>query len=295
MRRLRNLIWIAGVYNLSILSIGYSQSEGQSDTSTRTRQAPNLQYDPRITPDLLAPPTDPFTPVPPVLPPPSESLPPIPPTIISAQPPTAEKPVGIPLKRPHLNRIGASIDFGIPDAAALGVVYRPLPDTDCFGTDHKINHSRLAPYCLGNLLRLGAAFTDNIVSPGIRGSMTFSPPVLFPILPTLEIAGGYAFSGDAQGLIRQVSGNSNFNYPTLKSLNYGYLDLLLGLDIGWSNRFIFRIQGGYSFVSTTFHDFDLTADQLAKDKGLTLIFNGRDIHAWGLVPSVRFGFIVYLW
>ncbi len=113
----------------------------------------------------------------------------------------------------HHRTFGMSMDVGVPDGAALGVVMRPRFDW----------------------LRLGAAVTHNGIAPGVRLGVTIDP-IAFPIAPTLTIEGGHSWAGT----VPMLQGSP--------SIGYDYANFHLGIEVGNRASFRFFLRGGASWV-----------------------------------------------
>jgi hypothetical protein len=106
-----------------------------------------------------------------------------------------------------------SMDVGVPDGAALGLVVRPRYDW----------------------LRIGAAVTHNGMAPGARLGVTFDP-IVFPMAPTFTVEGGHYW----EGTLPMVK-----NSP---AIGYNYANFHLGLEAGSRAAFRFFLRGGVSWV-----------------------------------------------
>ena len=115
--------------------------------------------------------------------------------------------------RPH-RTFGMTMDVGLPDGAALGLVVRPKFDW----------------------LRLGAAVTHNGMGPGVRLGVTLDP-LQYAVAPTLTVEGGHCFAGTVPG----VQGSP--------SIGYDYANFHLGLEFGNRSTFRFFFRGGASWVN----------------------------------------------
>jgi hypothetical protein len=113
----------------------------------------------------------------------------------------------------HHRTFGMSMDVGVPDGAALGVVVRPRFDW----------------------LRLGASITHNGIAPGVRLGVTIDP-IAFPIAPTLTIEGGHYWAGT----LPMFQGSP--------SIGYDYANFHLGIEVGNRASFRFFLRGGASWV-----------------------------------------------
>jgi hypothetical protein len=117
---------------------------------------------------------------------------------------------------PRHRTFGLSMDLGVPDGAALGLVVRPRFDW----------------------LRIGAAATHNGMAPGVRFGVTVDP-IAFPIAPTLTVDGGHYWEGAM---------------PLLKgspAIGYNYANFHLGLEVGNRATFRFFLRGGVSWLDVS--------------------------------------------
>src|SRR5688572_24112483 len=83
--------------------------------------------------------------------------------------------------------LGVTVDAGVPDGASAAVVVRPV-----------------------SRLRLHAGATHNAISTGMRGGITLSPLRTW-FSPTLSLDVGAYPEGDANPLVRTVSGDAMFS------------------------------------------------------------------------------------
>jgi hypothetical protein len=116
---------------------------------------------------------------------------------------------------PH-RTFGVSMDLGLPDGAALGVLVRPHFDW----------------------LRVGAAVTHNGIAPGARGEITIDP-LKVAIAPTLTIDGGHYW----QGSIPMVHDSH--------AVGYNYANFHFGLEAGNRDAFRFFVRAGASWVDVS--------------------------------------------
>ncbi len=144
---------------------------------------------------------------------PSEAAPP---SFVIAGPPSPDSAYDLAKAATPVRRhrtFGMTMDIGVPDGAALGIVVRPRFDW----------------------LRLAAAVTHNGIAPGLRLGVTLDP-IAFPIAPTLTIEGGHYWAGP----LPMIQGSP--------SIGYDYANFHLGLEIGNRATFRFFLRGGVSWV-----------------------------------------------
>jgi hypothetical protein len=149
--------------------------------------------------------------------------------------------------------VGMNFDLGAPDGVALGVVVRP--------------HL--------NWLRLNAAFTENVLAPGVRFGATVDP-IKFGIAPTFTVEGGHYWSGS----VPVVS-----NPPTL---GYDYANLHLGLEFGNRDKWRIYLHGGLSYMSVHTGNFQNTVSSLPD--GVSL--GNPWLNGW-IAPTGKLGFAIY--
>src|SRR5262245_38975876 len=112
----------------------------------------------------------------------------------------------------HAKSVGLMVDAGVPDGANASLVFRPW-----------------------SFLRLHAGGGTNLIAPGVRGGASL---MLGSLSATAEA--GHYFSGDANGLARNVTGNMAIDVPALREVGYDYVNLSLGMEFGpsWMTFFI---------------------------------------------------------
>ena len=159
--------------------------------------------------------------------------------------------------------LGVMVDAGVPDGANASLVYRPW-----------------------SFLRLSAGGGTNLVAPGVRGGAS----LLWGALSANAEAGHY-FSGDANGLARNLTGNMALDVPALREVGYNYESLSLGLELGPS-WMTFFIHAGMSHVTGTVKNLGPTLTEAAKDDSTTVTFGSDpNVAIWSV--SARLGLIVY--
>lgn len=160
-------------------------------------------------------------------------------------------------------RFGLSADAGVPDGAAASLVVRPV-----------------------SRLRLHAAITHNAVSRGERAGISVSPLRTW-FTPTFNVDVGRYRDGDANVLVRMVSGDDTFSSPVLERFGYRYANAHLGLEFG-RQRVTFYLHGGASMIATRLHNLDSSSED-----GSTSVTFTSDPSATIVSVSARLGLIVY--
>ena len=187
------------------------------------------------------------------------------PALAHAAPP-GETPRVVRHKRPPaptLTRLGVGTDVGVPDGATASIVVRPV-----------------------RALRLHAGGGSNYVSPGIRAGVTLVPLASW-FSPTLSVDIGRYFDGDANPLLRMVTGDHSLSIAALNRVGYDYANLHAGLEFG-RKRLTFYLHAGASRIATEVHELGATTDAMS---GVTFTSDPR-VRAW--TPSARLGLILYV-
>jgi hypothetical protein len=178
-----------------------------------------------------------------------------------AAPPNADHPSEA---APRHRTFGMSMDVGLPDGAAVGLVVRPRFDW----------------------LRIGGAVTHNGMAPGARVGVTLDP-IAFPIAPTLTVEGGHYWEG---------------TLPVIKNgpaIGYNYANFHLGLETGNRSTFRFFLRGGVSWVDVSATHLPATggtggtgggAGGMSVMSGSAL---GDPSYSGWLAPSGKLGFSAY--
>jgi len=160
----------------------------------------------------------------------------------------------------HADRLGLMIDVGLPDGASLAVAYQPDPR-----------------------LRMHAGASHNTISGGGRVGLTLAPIRSF-MSPTLSLDVGRFAKGDANPLVRAVSGDEMFDSPLIERLGYSYANAQVGLQWG-GPRTVFYVQGGISYVAGTLRDLESASSMVTFEEDPRFA-------VW--TPSLRLGLVVFV-
>jgi hypothetical protein len=180
-------------------------------------------------------------------------------------PPATECPCAKP-KRP--TRWGLTLDGGFPDAAGVGVLYRPW-----------------------NWLRLEAGGTTTVyASHGYRVGVSLVP-FHFPITPALTLNYGRALEADWNPMLARFGTSDPDLEPVLRKFGYQYVDAHLGLEIGAPRRFVFFFRAGLTQLWTTVHGLTDAARSAIDDASRSVTISDTRIAM--RVPSFKLGFLVY--
>jgi hypothetical protein len=168
---------------------------------------------------------------------------------------------------PAAPRIGAGVDLGLPDGATVSIVVRPIRS-----------------------IRAHAGMSHNLISLGERVGLTWVP-LSWWASPTLSVEYGHYADGNANPLVRMVSGDASFSSAILDRVGYDYANAHVGLELG-RRWFTFYIHAGYSRITSTVHN--LSAETMSESAGTTTVTFSKDpsVRLWSV--SARAGFIVYL-
>jgi hypothetical protein len=166
-------------------------------------------------------------------------------------------------KKPRM--FGAMFDIGVPDGTTLSAVFRPI-----------------------DLARLHAGVGYNGVSPGLRIGGEFLP---LGWGPSLGIAYGHFFEGDASGVAGMFGKIDDDTSKLLENVGYSYFALRAGMELG-GDRFTFFGRGGVTWISTTIHELDaLIEPDPASNTTVTVV---QDPVLNAFVPTLQFGMIVQI-
>lgn len=179
---------------------------------------------------------------------------------------TGDAPVAKPVERP-LPVLGLGLGAGIPDGATVSGVYRPF-----------------------SWLRAEVGGSYNMISKGVRGGVTLVP---FGMGPSATLEAGHYFEGDANGIARKFAGAGFDDNAVLQRIGYDYANAHLGLDFGM-RRVVFFIHGGMSYIRANVHNINSELAASGDTGGTTVTFN-QDPTVRIITPSVKLGFVFYIW
>lgn len=164
-----------------------------------------------------------------------------------------------PASGESVRAFGVMADVGVPDGATASLVMRPL-----------------------GVVRLAAGVGYNGVSHGGRVGVTLAP-VRAWISPTLSLDYGRYPEGDANPLVRRISGDQTFESQLLERVGYDFANAHVGVVLG-RKRASFYLQGGMSRTSGTLHPGDtMSSVTFTEDPRLVV---------WSV--SARLGLVVYI-
>jgi hypothetical protein len=163
--------------------------------------------------------------------------------------------------------IGVMTDVGVPDGGTASLVVRPI-----------------------RALRLEGGMAHNVVSPGVRASVTWIPLASWAT-PVLSVGYGRFFERDANGIAQKLAGDPTLSSPLLDKVGYDFANARVGLELG-KKYFTFFIHAGVSRVTGTVHNLDqVAADQTASSM-VSVTTTDPKITLWGV--SANLGFIFYV-
>ncbi len=160
--------------------------------------------------------------------------------------------------------LGAMVDVGLPDGLIASVAVRPW-----------------------TWLRLHGGAGSNSVSTGWRGGVALLP---FGAGPCVAFEYGRYGQGDANGLVRRMTGGDFEGSPLLEKLGYQYANAHAGLELG-GKRFTFFVHGGVSRVWAQLGGSSGTLANTGTDTEVRIGASPR-IRAFG--SSLKIGIIVFL-
>jgi hypothetical protein len=155
---------------------------------------------------------------------------------------------------PRYRWLGLQADVGVPDGAGIGVAVRP-----------GITWARLE-----------ASYTYSVVASGVRGGVTLDPFDAI-IAPTITVEGGETFNGELPGSWVGLSNNPR--------LNYEYVNVHLGLELGRRDSWRIFIRGGATRVHAE------AADLRAANGTTTTTVDRLEANA-NVLGTAKIGFMV---
>jgi hypothetical protein len=161
-------------------------------------------------------------------------------------------------------RLGAMVDVGVPDGLIGSVVVRPVKWARFYG---------------------GGG--SNSVSKGWRGGLALIP---FGSGPSLSVEYGSYAPGNANGLVRSMTGGSFSGSPLLDKLEYSYANAHAGLEFG-GKYVTFFVHGGVSMVWAQLKGGSGTVADTGTDTVVQVSSDPR-IKAFG--SSLKVGLIVFM-
>jgi hypothetical protein len=159
--------------------------------------------------------------------------------------------------------LGAMVDVGVPDGLIGSVVVRPW-----------------------KWMRVYGGGGNNSVSTGWRGGLGLIP---FGAGPCAAVEYGSYSPGDANGLVRRLTGGDFSGTPLLEKVGYQYANAHVGLEFG-GKRFTFFVHGGVSQVWAQLH----SAGTLSGTGSQTVVQVNSDPRIRAFGSSLKVGMILFL-
>lgn len=159
--------------------------------------------------------------------------------------------------------LGAMVDAGVPDGLIGSVVVRPW-----------------------KWVRVYGGGGSNSVSTGWRGGLGLIP---FGAGPCAAVEYGSYSPGDANGLVRSLTGGDFGGSPLLEKLGYQYANAHVGLEFG-GKRFTFFVHGGVSQVWAQLH----SAGTLSGTGSQTVVQVNSEPRIRAFGSSLKVGLILFL-
>lgn len=172
-------------------------------------------------------------------------------------------PIMTHCRKPHFHYLGLKLDVGAPDGLGLSLLYLPV-----------------------KFLQLELGGTTILSGGGIRaGVMLFLP---WYISPSITIEGGKQWGNNVNSLSVLVSGYDP-KISLLNDVQYEYANFHGGLGFGSPRWFMFRINAGYSYITTTTNGLQVFVREKANDN--SIVIKEATIKAW--VPTAKLSFDIY--
>ncbi len=169
------------------------------------------------------------------------------------------------MARANERQFGVMIDAGVPDGANASIVYRPR-----------------------SWLRLQGGGGYNMIAKGVRAGVTLMP--LQTIMrPVLAVEVGRYLEGDANPLMRRITGDAQAENSALSRIGYDYANAHAGIELG-SERATFYLHAGFSEVRGQLRGINTLFNENPEDP---VVRFESDPNARALIPSARIGLITY--
>jgi hypothetical protein len=171
------------------------------------------------------------------------------------------------LPAPKPKQFGFALQTGLPDGFTASGVYRPFPWLRT---------------------QLGAGY--NMVGLGLQGGGTVIP---FGWGPSFTLEGGHYFEGDANGIARSMAGAGFASSSLLERVGYDYANAHLGFELGRGD-YTFFLHAGMSYMVTHINGLNEALEDSAGGEGPSLRV-GQAPTVSAFVPSLKLGFVMYVW
>jgi len=189
------------------------------------------------------------------------------PALASPPAPTADAEEAPELQVPKLKQLGFAVQTGLPDGFTGSGVYRP------FGW-----------------LRTELGLGYNLVGLGLQGGATVIP---FGWGPSFTLEAGHYFEGNANGIARSMAGSGFANSSLLERVGYDYANAHLGFELG-KGSYTFFLHAGMSYMVTHINGINEALEGNAGSGGPSIRV-GQAPTVSAFVPSVKLGFVMYVW
>jgi len=163
--------------------------------------------------------------------------------------------------------IGIMTDVGVPDGGTASLVYRPL-----------------------RAIRLEGGVAHNVVSPGVRASVTWVPFGTWAT-PVLSVGYGRFFERDANGIVQKIAGDPTLSSPLLDKVGYDFANARVGLEFG-KKYFTFFLHAGVSRVTGSVHNVNQVTASETNGSMVSVTTTDPKITLIGV--SANLGFIFYV-
>ncbi len=196
---------------------------------------------------------------------PATSPAPAPAAAIAVEAPLPAPPPPPPATAPY-PRWGVHLGAGVPQAATLDLLYRPLP-----------------------WLRLQAGPSWGYAAWGYHGGAVLSP-IRWAVSPTLGLEAGRFFQADLSRL-----GNASAEVkPLLERVSVSYLATTLGLEFGSQRGFVFSLRLGLAWLRVDSHgtgQFTGSGGTAGQNDAVVTV---TDPSVRGSLPTLQLGFQYFI-
>lgn len=169
--------------------------------------------------------------------------------------------------RPRGTTLGLQLDAGVPDAAGVVLLYRPLW-----------------------WLRLNGGLAYDYIGYGLRGGVSLVP-WHWVVTPSLSLDAGRFFEGDAS---RLASDTTRAERDLLRHATYQFASAQVGLELGSQRWCSFYVRAGLAYVTATASGRRLTAFAQEKGSDSSMQYSLGDARLRALMPSASLGLLFYV-
>jgi hypothetical protein len=191
------------------------------------------------------------------------------PSTAAAPPASAPLVSSEPLAARRKHILGLQLDAGMPDGAAVSVLYRPV-----------------------RYVRFSGGMLYNLASYGVRGGVSVQP--YFPIAPSLSLEAGHYFNGNAYDKLSKYTHIDENLKPLMSDVGYTFASASVGLELGHPDWFVFFVRGGLSKLWVNVKNANGSKPAPKPGDDFQLSYIGDPSIKLG-IPNVKLGFMLFFY